>query len=76
MSLLVPVSGCTLPRGEEAEMGHMRLGVLPKSRKWNQLVDELRLGADVDEVAASAAGAAVHSFPTRRFPILDRKSVV
>jgi hypothetical protein len=31
-------------------MGHVRLGVLPKSRKWNQVVDELRLGADVEEV--------------------------
>jgi len=39
-------------------MGHVRLGVLPKSRKWNQVVDELRLGADVDEVAATAADAA------------------
>ena len=39
-------------------MGHVRLGVLPKSRKWNQVVDELRLGADIDVVAASAADAA------------------
>lgn len=39
-------------------MGHIRLGVLPKSRKWNQVVDELRLGADIDAVAASAADAA------------------
>ena len=39
-------------------MGHVRLGVLPKSRKWNQVVDELRLGADIEEVAASAADAA------------------
>jgi hypothetical protein len=39
-------------------MGHVRLGVLPKSRKWNQVVDELRLGVNIDEVAASTAGAA------------------
>ncbi len=39
-------------------MGHVRLGVLPKSRKWNQVVGELRLGADIDTVAASAADAA------------------
>jgi hypothetical protein len=39
-------------------MGHVRLGVLPKTRKWNQVVDELRLGAEVDEVAAYAADAA------------------
>ncbi len=39
-------------------MGHVRLGVLSKSRKWNQVVDELRLGAEVEAVAASAADAA------------------
>jgi len=39
-------------------MGHVRLGVLSKSRKWQQVVEELRLGADVDIVAASAADAA------------------
>jgi hypothetical protein len=39
-------------------MGHVRLGVLPKSRKWNQVVNELRLGAEIDTVAASAADAA------------------
>ena len=39
-------------------MGHVRLGVLSKSRKWQQVVEELRLGADVSIVAASAADAA------------------
>jgi hypothetical protein len=39
-------------------MGHVRLGVLPKSRKWNQVVSQLRLGANSDAVAASAADAA------------------
>ena len=39
-------------------MGHVQLGVLPKSRKWRQVVDELRLGASVREIAASAADAA------------------
>ncbi len=39
-------------------MGHVRLGVLPKSRKWNQVVEELRLGEEIDTVAASAADAA------------------
>jgi hypothetical protein len=39
-------------------MGHVRLGVLPKSRKWRQVVDELRLGASVGEIAALAADAA------------------
>jgi hypothetical protein len=39
-------------------MGHIRLGVLPRSRKWSQVVNELRLGAEVDDIAASAADAA------------------
>ena len=39
-------------------MGHVRLGVLPKSRKWQQVVEQLRLGADISAVAASAADAA------------------
>jgi len=39
-------------------MGHVRLGVLPKTRKWEQVVDELRYGADVGAVAASVAEAA------------------
>ena len=39
-------------------MGHVRLGILPRSRKWRQVVEELRLGAEIDAVAASAADAA------------------
>jgi hypothetical protein len=39
-------------------VGHIRLGVLPRSRKWQQVVEQLRLGADVAAVAASAAHAA------------------
>jgi hypothetical protein len=39
-------------------MGHVRLGVLPKSRKWRQVVEELRLGAGVGEIAGLAAEAA------------------
>ena len=39
-------------------MGHVRLGILPKSRKWNQVVNELRLGAEVEEIAAATANAA------------------
>lgn len=39
-------------------MGHVRLGVLPRSRKWLQVVEHLRIGADVEVVAASAADAA------------------
>jgi hypothetical protein len=36
--------------------GHVRLGILPKSRKWHQVVEQLRLG--VAAIAASAADAA------------------
>src|SRR3984893_18343958 len=38
-------------------MGHIRLGVLPKSKKWTRVVEELRLGADVSEIASSTAAA-------------------
>jgi hypothetical protein len=39
-------------------MGHIRLGVLPRSRKWRQVVEQLRLGADTESVAAATANAA------------------
>ena len=39
-------------------MGHVRLGVLPRSRKWSHVVRELRGGAEIEAVAASAADAA------------------
>jgi hypothetical protein len=39
-------------------MGHVRLGILPKSRKWAKVVDELDLGASVDGIAALSADAA------------------
>jgi len=39
-------------------MGHVRLGVLPRSRKWRQVVEHLRLGAGTEVVAASVASAA------------------
>jgi hypothetical protein len=42
-------------------MGHIRLGVLPRTRKWRQVVDLLRVGADLDAVANSAAEAAESS---------------
>jgi hypothetical protein len=42
-------------------MGHIRLGVLPKSRRWQQVVDELRVGAGVGEIAALVAEAAESS---------------
>src|SRR5215831_12664270 len=39
-------------------MGHVRLGILSRSKRWQQVVEELRLGADVATIAASAADAA------------------
>jgi hypothetical protein len=39
-------------------VGHIRLGVLSRSRKWQQVVEQLHLGADVAAVAALAADAA------------------
>ena len=42
-------------------MGHIRLPALPMSRKWRQVVDELRLGADVEVIAGLAADAAESS---------------
>jgi hypothetical protein len=39
-------------------MGHVRLGVLPASQKWRQVIDQLRLGADAELIAAAVAHAA------------------
>jgi hypothetical protein len=58
LALFTPALRSILCAGEEADLGHIRLGVLPKSRKWNQVVEQLRLGADIDAVAASASDAA------------------
>jgi hypothetical protein len=41
-------------------MGHIRLGNLPKTRKWNQVVSLIAGGADVKRVAAASADAAEH----------------
>lgn len=41
-------------------MGHIRLGALPKSRKWEHVVGLIAEGADVDRVAAASADAADH----------------
>jgi hypothetical protein len=41
-------------------MGHIRLGTLPKSRKWNQVVGLIAGGADVSHIAAAGADAAEH----------------
>ena len=39
-------------------MGHIRLGRLPKSRRWEQVVGLLRVGAGIGELAAAIADAA------------------
>lgn len=39
-------------------MGHIRLGVLPRSKKWRQVVEELKRGGDVVEIAGASAEAA------------------
>jgi hypothetical protein len=39
-------------------MGHIRLGRLPRSKRWQQVVELLQLGADVETIAAAAAVAA------------------
>ncbi|MCC3306224.1 hypothetical protein [Sneathiella sp. HT1-7] len=38
-------------------MGHIRLGTLPQSKKWREVVDLLEADASLDEVAAAAARA-------------------
>src|SRR5262245_35535220 len=42
-------------------MGHIRLGTLPKTQKWNQVVNLLTGGADVERIAAASADAAEHA---------------
>ena len=39
-------------------MGHIRLGRMPTSRRWRQVVELLRLGGTVPELAAATAHAA------------------
>src|SRR5215470_3389488 len=41
-------------------MGHIRLGTLPKTQKWNQVVSLIAGGADVERIAAASADAAEH----------------
>src|SRR5262245_60446296 len=41
-------------------MGHIRLGTLPKTQKWNQVVSLIASGADIERIAAASADAAEH----------------
>jgi hypothetical protein len=42
-------------------VGHIRLGALPKSRKWNHVVELIADGADVQHVAPASGDAAENS---------------
>jgi hypothetical protein len=42
----------------EKSMGHIRLGTLPKTQKWNQVVNLIADGTDVEGIAAASAVAA------------------
>ncbi len=46
----------TLQTREEL-MGHIRLGTLPRSRKWREVVDLIATDASVEEIAEAAADA-------------------
>jgi hypothetical protein len=41
-------------------MGHIRLGILPKTRKWDQVVGLIAGTGDVNDIAAASADAAEH----------------
>jgi hypothetical protein len=41
-------------------MGHIRLGTLPKTHKWEHVVTLIAGGADVERIAAASADAAEH----------------
>ena len=41
-----------------ADQGHVRLGVLPKTREWTHVVKLLASGSDVSDLAAAIAIAA------------------
>ena len=38
-------------------MGHIRLGTLPRSKKWREVVDLIATDASVEEIAEAAADA-------------------
>jgi len=43
-------------------MGHIRLGELPRTRKWEQVVELIKLDGDATQVAAAALDAAETGF--------------
>ena len=43
-------------------MGHIRLGQLPRTRKWRDVVELVAVGADVSQVANATIRAADSAF--------------
>ncbi|MCC7106900.1 MAG: hypothetical protein IT307_17340, partial [Chloroflexi bacterium] len=43
-------------------MGHIRLGELPRTRKWNQVVELIQQDGDAASVASAALDAAEDGF--------------
>ena len=43
-------------------MGHIRLGLLPRTRAWKEVVGLIVAGADVSQVAAATINAAEKAF--------------
>lgn len=48
--------------GSERDMGHIRLGRLPRTRQWLDVVDLLNVGAGVGEIAVATSKAADGGF--------------
>jgi hypothetical protein len=49
-------------------MGHIRLGTLPKTQKWDQVVGLIAGGADVGRIAGASADAAEHGLERAAHP--------
>ncbi len=43
-------------------MGHVRLGTLPKTRAWKEVVNLIADGGDIDEIAVATMKAADKAF--------------
>lgn len=42
-------------------MGHQRLGTLPRSKHWNEVIELIAAGGDIAEIAAATSSAAERS---------------
>ena len=54
----VKATGARQGRSAGKLMGHIRLGALPKSQKWNHVVGLIAGAADVEQIATASADAA------------------